>query len=57
MADNTIDTLELQIKSDADSANRSLDRLAETLGKLGKKFQGLQNIRGFDFSKSMKSGN
>ena len=56
MADNTIDTLELQIKSDADSANRSLDRLAETLGKLGKKFQGLQNIRGFDFSKSMKSG-
>ena len=37
MADNTIDTLELQIKSDADSANRSLDRLAETLGKLGKK--------------------
>lgn len=56
MTDNTIDTLELQIKSDADSANRSLDRLAETLGKLGKKFQGLQNIRGFDFSKSLKSG-
>lgn len=56
MVNNTIDTLELQIKSDADSANRSLEKLAETLGKLGEKFQGLQNISGFDFSKSLKSG-
>ena len=53
MVNNTIDTLELQIKSDADSANRSLEKLAETLGKLGEKFQGLQNISGFDFSKSL----
>lgn len=56
MADNTIDTLELQIKSDADLASRSLDGLAKKLKELEKIFRGFQNISGFDFSKIFKSG-
>ena len=39
MADNTIDTLQLEIKSNSDQATKALDNLAKTLYSLNKSFK------------------
>lgn len=53
MADNTIDTLSLEIKSNASSAEKSIEKLAESLGKLSKSV-GSVNTNGIkSFANSM----
>lgn len=54
MADNTIDTLDLQIKSDATKAAKQLDVLANKLENLGDSFDKLSGSSIGNYSKSMK---
>ena len=53
MADN-IDSLQIEISADAQSASRSLEKLANTLLKLQKNMTGLSNINLSGFSGSLK---
>lgn len=53
MADN-IDSLQIEISADAQSASQSLDKLANTLLKLQKNMTGLSNINLSGFSGSLK---
>lgn len=53
MADNVIDTLQLQIESDSRNASRSIGKLADNLLKLQKSVMGIENIKLDGFSGSM----
>lgn len=54
MADNVIDTLQLQIESDSRNARRSIGKLADNLLKLQKSVMGIENIKLDGFSGSME---
>jgi SLT domain-containing protein len=55
MADNTIDTLDLQIKSDATKAAKQLDVLANKLENLGDSFDKLSGSQIEKYSRSMEN--
>ena len=55
MADNTIDSLKLEISANSDAAEASIDRLVKSLVKLQSQVKGLGNLKLGGFSSSMKN--
>lgn len=55
MADNTIDTLSIEIQSNANGADKAIARLASALGRLETKVSGLSSMNLSNFSSSMRT--
>lgn len=55
MAENTIDTLQIKITAEARSAEKSIDRLANSLMRLQGQLNGFGNLKLGAFSSSMKT--